>query len=141
MSGVVHISEAANLALHTMILLAAEPERPLRVNRAVQVLPVSENHLAKVLQRLARAGLVRSARGPLGGFTLARAPSRMTLLEVYEAIEGPLSPHSCLLGKPRCGGPCVLGDFIEKTNAAFKKKLARTRLSDVAGTFPRKDAP
>jgi len=140
MSGVVHISEAANLALHTMILLAVEPERPLRVNRAIEVLPVSENHLAKVLQRLAHAGLVHSTRGPHGGFTLARAPAKMTLLEVYEAIEGPLAAHTCLLGKPRCGGRCVLGDFIEKTNAAFKAKLSRTRLSDVAGAFKRSDA-
>jgi Rrf2 family protein len=141
MSGVVHISEAANLALHTMILLAADPERPLRVNCATKVLPVSENHLAKVLQRLAHVGLVRSTRGPHGGFTLARSPKQTTLLEVWEAIEGPLAPHGCLLGKPKCGGSCVLGDFIEKTNEAFRKKLARTRLSDVAGSFERSDAP
>ncbi|MBI5546065.1 MAG: Rrf2 family transcriptional regulator [Deltaproteobacteria bacterium] len=140
MAGVIHISEAANLALHTMILMASAPERPLRVNQATEVLPVSENHLAKVLQRLGRAGLVSSVRGPRGGFSLARPLAKITLLEVYEAIEGPLPTHYCLLGKPRCEGPCVLGGFVEKSTLEFKELLERTCLSDVAGALVRSDA-
>lgn len=139
MSGVIHISEAANLGLHAMILMASEPERPLRVNQACEVLPVSENTLAKVMQRLGRAGLVHSTRGPQGGFTLAQAPSKVTLLDIYEAIEGPLEAHACLFGRPRCEGACVLGEFVVQTNAEFKSKLKRTRLADVAGALKRSD--
>jgi len=140
MAGGIHISEAAKLALHTLILLASAPEAPLRVNQAVRVLRVSENHLAKVLQRLARAGLVKSTRGPHGGFRLARPAARLSLLEVYEAIEGALCSHHCLLGKPRCTGRCVLGDLVEKATRDFRDHLAKTRLADVAGAFPRSDA-
>ncbi|MCU0691863.1 MAG: Rrf2 family transcriptional regulator [Polyangiaceae bacterium] len=123
-----------------MILMAADPQRPLRVNQAAQVLPVSANHLAKVLQRLVRVGLVSSERGPQGGFRLTRASSEITLLEIYEAIEGALPTHHCLLGRPRCAGQCVLGDFVEKTTRKFRAKLEGTRLADVAGALRRSDA-
>jgi Rrf2 family transcriptional regulator, nitric oxide-sensitive transcriptional repressor len=140
MASVVHISEAANLAMHTMILLAAEPERPLRVNQATRVLPISRNHLAKVMQRLAHAGLVASCRGPRGGFTLARKPRQITLLQVFEAMEGPVDTHTCLLGRKSCADECVLGDFVSRTTSEFKAQLGRTRLSDVAGALQRSDA-
>ena len=138
--GVVHISEAANLAIHAMVLMAADPERPLRVSRAARALPVSGNHLAKVMQRLGRAGLVTSVRGPRGGFRLRRSPAGVTLLDVYEAIEGRLPSRHCLLGRRRCAGECVLGRFVEKATSDFKVQLGRTRLSDVAGALSWGDA-
>lgn len=139
MGGVIHISEAANLGLHAMILMASAPDRPLRVNQACEVLPGSENTLAKVMQRLGRAGLVHSTRGPQGGFTLALPPAKVTLLDIYEAIEGPIAGHACLFGRPRCEGSCVLGDFVTQTNTDFKAQLKRTRLADVAGALKRSD--
>jgi Rrf2 family protein len=138
MTGIVHISEAANLALHTMVLLAADPERPLRVADAARILPVSSHHLAKVLQRLGRAGLVASSRGPRGGFTLARPPSRISLLDIYQALEGPLAEDGCLLDKPVCRGGCLFSAFLKQTTRQFRNQLARTRLSQVAGKIPRR---
>lgn len=138
MSGIVHISEAASLAFHTLILLAEDPKRPLRVNQATQRLPVSKNHLAKVMQRLSRAGLVSSTRGPTGGFVLAKEPEQITLLEVYEAVEGPIHSQQCLLGRPACSGSCVFGDFITRTTAEFRTMLRETRLCDVAGALRRR---
>ncbi len=138
-TGVIKISEAANLGMHALMLMADEPERPLAVKQAIRVIEVSENHLAKVLQRLAKAGLVTSSRGPKGGFLLARPPSRITLLHVFEALEGPISEKTCLLGKPVCGTGCMLGDFITRTTRDFRKQLERTRLSDLAGALKRSD--
>jgi Rrf2 family protein len=138
MNGVIHISEAANLALHTAALMASDPENPLTVSEAARTLPVSGHHLAKVLQRLARAGLLDSTRGPHGGFTLARPPSEITLLEIYEAVEGELSSGHCLLGKPVCEGGCVLGSFVRKTSLEFRQQLEHTRLSSLAGALTRK---
>lgn len=141
MSGIIKISEAANLGMHALMLMADEPARPLAVKQAVQVLEVSENHLAKVLQRLARAGLLASTRGPRGGFLLARPPEKVSLLEVFEALEGPLSDHTCLLGKPVCSSGCMLGNYVTKATRKFRKQLERTRLSDLAGSLKRSDAP
>ena len=74
-SGIVHISEAANIGLHAMILLASEPQRSFRAKEAAEVLGVSEDHLAKVMLGLVRAGLVASTRGPHGGFKLGPPPT------------------------------------------------------------------
>ena len=135
MSDVVRISEAANLGIHTMVLLALDSGRPMTVRRAAEQLPVSENHLAKVLQRLSRAKLVTSTRGPSGGFMLSRDAAQITLLEVFEAIEGSVDSKGCLLGRPRCQGTCFLGDFLSRAQAEFRAQLEKTRLSDAAKAF------
>lgn len=140
MPRLLRISEATSLALHTMVLLAANQER-LRSTKAIaSALDVSEAHLAKVLQRLARVGLVRSTRGPNGGFALDSHPDEVTLLEVYEAIEGPLVPTDCLLAVPVCGdNGCILGDLLETVNKQVKDYLAGTTLSRLADKYRRKD--
>lgn len=138
MSGVVRFSEAASLALHTMSYLAVEADRLVSVREVATCLEVSENHLAKVMQRLSRAGLATSTRGPRGGFVLAREARDITLLEVYEAIEGPLEVHHCLFPSPRCTGDCILGDVVGAANAAVRAHLSRTHLSDLTRIFARK---
>jgi len=71
MNSVLRISEAASLAMHAMMALAAQPEHRRSAQDLARQLDVSLAHLAKVLQRLAKAGYVASTRGPKGGFTLA----------------------------------------------------------------------
>ena len=148
MATILRISEAAALALHTMALLAACPGRLLSVRELAAKLSASEAHLAKVLQRLSRAKLVRSARGPKGGFALARRADALTLLEVYEAIDGPLTKSTCLLGEPVCDEKaCLLGGLVERVNRLTREYLGKTRLRAVAKSVrarrptPRKGRP
>ena len=47
-------------------------------------------YLLKIMQQLVRAGVLRSKRGPRGGFSLAKSPNKITMLEIVEAVEGPL---------------------------------------------------
>ena len=100
------------------------------------MLHVSQAHLSKVLQRLSKAGLVRPLRGPRGGFTLARSASRITLLDVFEAIEGPLQPSGCLLSHPICEDRgCILGGLLESTNRKVREYLTGTRLSELVAVY------
>jgi Rrf2 family protein len=136
MSNVPKISEAASMALHAMAGLAQEPERALTTGAMASRLGVSEAHLSKVLQRLARVGLVRSTRGPKGGFRLARASDQISLREVYETIEGPLQARTCLLEVPACDQQhCILGDLLPTISHLVADYLGNTRLSDVAATY------
>ena len=133
MSTALRVSEAASLGLHTMGVLAAHAAGPLTTGEVASALGVSQAHLSKVLQRLGRSGLVTSERGPSGGFTLARPAEEITLLSVYEAIEGPLSLDDCLLGEPRCdNGRCVFGGLLASVNTEFADYLTETRVSDLA---------
>lgn len=136
MNNLVHISEAASLALHTMAFLAAA-DRKISTNEMARVLGASEAHLAKVMQRLGRAGLVKSQRGPGGGFVLAKRPDEVSLLDVYVAAEGPLGELGCLLGKPVCGGHCIMGELLAKVGQEIKDYFSRTKLSDLTAVWER----
>ena len=136
MAHLLRISEAASLALHTAVYLAACPERLVTTHEVAELLGVSETHLAKVMQRLARVGLVRSVRGPHGGFALTRAGEQISLLEVYEAIEGPLAELRCLLGEPVCHGErCILSGLLATTSRQVHEYLAGTTLAQLTRVY------
>jgi len=136
MSNLLRISEAASLALHSMVLLTANGEQLLSTREIASTLGVSEAHLAKVLQRLAKVALVRSVRGPRGGFVVGRSSEDITLLQVYEAIEGPLVPSTCLFGTPICGGEkCILGGALRSVHEQLREYLAETKLNELVDVF------
>lgn len=126
------ISEAASIAAHTMVMLASEPGAYLSARESSGRLGVSEAHLAKVMQRLARAGLVKSVRGPGGGFMLGRAPGDVTLLQVIETIDGPCGAGSCLFDSPVCAGEeCIMGDILNAMASRVRDYLGKTTLEDL----------
>ncbi len=137
------ISEAASLGMHAMGLLSTRPDGPVSARMAADRLGVSEAHLSKVLQRLTKVGLLNSTRGPKGGFRLTREPESVTLLEVFEAIEGPVEPANCLFGIPLCDGEsCVLGKVIVDVNNTLFEYLGRKTLADISTVFEQRfDAP
>ena len=136
MASVLKVSDAASMGLHAAVLLAAHPDRLRSSRELASELRVSQAHLAKVLQQLVKAGLARSTRGPGGGFRLADEPDRITLLKVYEAIEGRLRTDNCLLSTSICGGRrCIFGGLLKRTNKEVRQYLAQTKLSALAKTF------
>jgi Rrf2 family protein len=135
MSSVVHISEATSLGLHAMAVIASQ-EGGASVGNISKRLGVSEFHLSKVLQRLGKSGLVNSSRGPRGGFVLAGRGDAVSLLDVFEAIEGPLVNKDCLLKHKSCNkGGCILGDTLGSMSAIFESYLRKTMVSDLAHIF------
>ena len=136
MSNIIKISEAASMAIHAMVFLASESGRIVPSREIAGTLRSSEAHLSKVMQRLAKAGLVSSMRGPKGGFVLKRSAREISLLEVYEAIEGRLEETKCLLGQPIChGGRCIFGDLFKQVDQQTRKYLSRNMLSDLVSVF------
>ena len=127
-----NISEAGAIALHTMVLLAGSDGSPQTARAISERLIRSEAHLQKVLQRLARAGFVSSTRGPSGGFTLARPAAEIVLLDIYEAIEGPLGDIKCTWTPPVCDGKsCVFGQLVVLVNEQVRTYLGGIRLSEL----------
>lgn len=130
------ISEAASLALHTMALLASDGDKVISVKESASYLNVSEAHLAKVLQRLSQAGYVDSARGPKGGFCLKKSPEDITLLEIYELMEGKIEARNCLLDRPICrNGECIFGDRLVMMRDEIREHLSNTSLSAAKNLF------
>ena len=135
MANPIHVSEAASIALHAMMLLAAAPAGKRTTGQIAATLRVSEAHLSKVLQRLTRVGLVIAVRGPKGGFRIGPDPAAISLLDVYQAIEGPYTDLHCLLEKPVCGGQCcVLGGLLRALEA-LRPRMAETTLKRAAASW------
>ena len=132
MASIIQISEAASLALHSMVLLAASPERPLTVKDITARTGVSEAHLSKVMQRLAKAGLVKSTRGPKGGFVMGDNGLSISLLAIFEALEGPVADNACLLPLKECPfRDCLFDGLLSRMTAEFKAYMKTKTLGDM----------
>lgn len=130
---VLKISEAVSIALHALLLMARKEKESYKVPELAREMEVSEAHLAKVFQRLVKGGVLRSVRGPRGGFILARPKEAITLLEIYELIESPLSDGGvCLLHREKCPfGQCIFGGLVGRVNREFREYLASKTLGDI----------
>ena len=132
LGSVIAISDATSLGVHGMGLLAASGRR-LNARDMAQTLGVSEAHLTKVFQRLARAGLVRSVRGVGGGFELKLAPGEISLMAVYKAIEGIPDPASALCSCcAQCPfRHCIFDTVLKDSARRFLDYLSETTLDTV----------
>ncbi len=95
--------------LQAMLYLAAQPPNTRLLQRDIaSSLLVPPHFLGKILQVLAKSGLVVSQKGKTGGFALARLASEITLRQIIEAIDGPMFLDACVLGFPACSdsNPC-----------------------------------
>ena len=97
------LTRAADYALRVMIHLAGQPPQT-RASRAelAEAADCPEQFLSKVLQSLTRAGLVVSHRGNTGGFELPAGAPEISVLQVVEAIEGPMRLNVCLSSDQVC---------------------------------------
>jgi Rrf2 family protein len=91
-------------------------------------------YLLKILQELVRANVLRSKRGPRGGFSLAKSANKITMLEVIEAVEGPLTGELNLakLARKERYGTKVQQTYAKAISGA-RSVLQRTTLSNLLG--------
>src|SRR5437588_11585084 len=89
--------------------------------------------LAKVLQRLTKAGLLHSQHGINGGYTLARAANEISAYEVIRAIDGPLFITSCITVRGECDQTqrCTIREPLRKVNQSIEEVLKSIALSDM----------
>jgi Rrf2 family protein len=123
------ITQETDYAVRCILYLArCSGETPIMIETISAEMCIPRSFLAKILQRLARAELVRSFRGVKGGFQLSRPPAKISLRHVVEAIEGPIAMNRCTLDPKRCdfSSTCTVHpvwqslqelvvDYLEKT--------------------------
>jgi Rrf2 family protein len=132
MANVWKMSDAVSLAVHTMVFLAQQPDQRATTRQIADRYGFSQHHLAKIHQRLTRDGLLSACRGPGGGVELTAPPRSVTLLRIYESIEGPAKCEACLLHKPVCGRTnCIFGNLVRDVNERIKAYFAETTLADL----------
>jgi Rrf2 family protein len=134
MKGILRLSEAASMAFHALAVLSANPaDRFLTAGEISKKICGSEAHLSKVMRRLVRDGLVKSTRGPGGGFKMARQAGDITLLDIYEAVEGKFRMADCMLDEPCCqDNNCIMGSLIRSVSLEVLEYFRSRKLSDFA---------
>jgi len=139
------MSTRGRFGLRALLHLAVcERSVPVSVASLAEKMDVSSDYLMQLFVRLRRAGLVKSVRGPRGGFRLAKAPSKITVGDVVRAVEGPINVTECLdhvsrkrKGKGRpprvCAkaANCIARLVWERLSADITVLLDRTNLQNV----------
>jgi Rrf2 family protein len=129
MAKIFSMSEAASIGIHSMVLIA-RAENGINAVKIAEVTGLSKNHISKVLQRLVKNDLLKSVRGPAGGFTLKKQPEDISLLDVYESIEGSIEITDCPLNHDICGfDKCIMGTVVNKMSIEFRKFLGEQTLN------------
>jgi len=127
------ISGTTQYALRAVLYVAEHgASQPVRVDAIASALNLPRNYLSKTLHALSRAGVLRSERGPRGGFQLARDPSAVVLGEVAAPFDDLMS-RQCLLGRSRCGerNPCSVHSRWSAVSTALETFFRETTVADL----------
>lgn len=91
-------------------------------------------YLAKIMQSLARGGLVASRKGPGGGVALRRGAAQITLAQIVDAVDGDGAFTGCLLGLPRCSdaSPCAVHEVWKTLRETLRQELHELTLAEIA---------
>ena len=130
------ITKTGVYGIRAMLALAQLPEEEFAgaptIAESIQVPP---SYLSKLLQILARAGLVHSQRGVAGGFRLARDPALISLYDIIDPLESIERWSGCFLGNAQCSeeSACVMHERWKAVQQAYLGMLRRSTLAELTG--------
>src|SRR6266850_7432777 len=132
---IMQVSRKIDYALRAVIHLANEEnsERACSVAEIAAREKVPRHFLEKIIQELIHKGLVRSQRGPHGGYLLARSADRVTFRDVIEAVEGPISLNVCVGEHADCSlmGACGMERVWREGQRRVMELFEKTTIADV----------
>jgi Rrf2 family protein len=134
MQHVLRISRKIDYGLRAMIYLASiRPDDVVPFREIARQMLVPEDFLAKILKTLVDQGLVRSTRGPHGGYALARPSTEISFLQVIEAVEGPIALNVCL-DDEGCGkaAACTMVSIWKQGQDKMLEVYRAAKLADLA---------
>jgi Rrf2 family protein len=123
------ITRQADYAVRAVLYLAnIGPETRAATSQIAQEQQIPPSFLAKIVSQLSVAGLLQTSRGARGGVSLARSPEKISLLEVVEAIDGPILLNECVAANGICtfGDDCPMKPIWRETQADLINRLKNT---------------
>lgn len=142
-------AEYAIRALSELVLVSQDPSNSsarkpgyVMLDKLIENASLPREFLAKIFRQLVEAGILSSAKGPGGGFALARPPHEITLLNIIEAVDGNNQTDACVVGLTRCDDttPCPQHDLFKPIRQRLKAYLITTTLADTATSLKEKRA-
>ena len=132
-----NISTRGRYGLRALLEIAVQPEKePITIRDISEKQQMSVSYLEQILHRLKKAGIVKSIRGAKGGYVLARRGDRITVSQVINALDGPISISYCdspQLREKSCIGPsaCVSRILWKKLEDLIEEALSSVTLADL----------
>ena len=136
------VTKLTDYASVVLTVLAHEPDAVLSASGLAERAGLEAPTVAKVLKPLAQAGLVEAFRGASGGYRLARAPADISLIEIVEAMEGPLGMTECSVHSGACGieRSCSARANWRRINDVAAEALRGVSLAEMVGPPAHKPA-
>jgi Rrf2 family protein len=126
------ITRQADYAVRAVLYLSRlGPDQRAATSQIAEVQQIPPSFLAKIVSQLSVAGLLQTSRGARGGVSLARTPDQISLLEVVEAIDGPILLNECV-GNGACtfGDDCAMKPVWCDAQAELVSRLRQTTFID-----------
>lgn len=132
MSNMLALSEATSIAIHLCTRLAKTGRNFYSTSKVADEFGFSIHHVAKVVQKLVKAGIIESSRGKQGGIRLHKTPEQINVAELNEAV-AELETGGCLLSHRVCTGcKCSFGRWINVENKKIEENLRKTTIREIA---------
>jgi Rrf2 family protein len=127
------ITRETDYAIRCILYLSSRTDRIVVVDETSREMAVPKSFLAKILQKLVKAGIVKSFRGVKGGFRLSREPKDITLLDVIEAVEGAIALNACAVDSAVCtfSSACAVHPIWIRLRGEFNELLKRHNFADI----------
>ena len=136
------ISSRARYGTRVLVELALNyGNGPMRVSDIAKKQGISAKYIEQLIAVLKGADLVNAVRGVHGGYTLARTPSKIKMLQIFEVLEGGLDQLECRGCPGSCSRDknCVVSDVWKKMGAAVRAVLEKETLADIASRAKEKE--
>lgn len=135
------ISRTSAYAMEAALAIARQPAgEPVRAADLADRLSIPANYLSKILNSLARAGILSSGRGPTGGFRLARDPSGIAVEDIIGRFEDVGTARHCFLGRGQCSdtNSCPMHEDWKRVSRPMFDFFRETTLADLIAAQQRR---
>ena len=126
------LTRASSYALHAVAYMATQKsDKPVASHHIAQARGIPERFLLKVLKPLVSARVLHSIKGPNGGYRLARTPGDISMLEILEAVDGPIRGQAPFTDEANGNLNHKLENICKQTADQVRKQLDKVRVSDL----------
>lgn len=128
------ITIAADYAVRAVLYLASQGHNcPVPSMEIARQQEIPRQFIPKILQALARAGILKTCPGRSGGATLTLSPHKISMFQIIEAVDGPVALNKCLSTKTKCSrdSVCPAHPAWVKIQDSFSKTLKKIKISDI----------
>lgn len=127
------ITNQSEYAIRAVLEIARNPESVYTPNSLYEKISVPKTFLAKILQKLAKKGILSSTRGATGGFKLKKNISELTLVDIIEAVDGEIALNKCLIDGHKCSreSSCPIHPIWAEAQDVLKKTLSQKTFAQI----------